>query len=283
MAVRYITTFNRKIYDATGKNLLESFVKTGQADNVLVYGEGLSDIPCGELIDITKCPELAYVRQNFHDIIGSEYGGGATNLTGFNQRWFGWFHKIVAQYDALTRRPTDDYTIFLDSDVRCIRPLTEDDLKSIAGPVVSIMNGERVAVETGVIVYAPDHEKVRWFINSYMDLYLSGEFQHSMDRWDDSNGMTFTWNRFPGLVKDLAGGLTSVQHQNSNGHTTGGQVLPITPLGEFFEHDKGIHWRMGIEECPGNPAAQPQPKQDMVAPKPKRLFSRVVETLRGRS
>jgi len=283
MAIRYITTFNRKIYDATGRQLLESLAETGQADNILVYGEGLSDIPCGELIDITKCPELSYVREQFHDLISTEYGGGATHLTGFNQRWFGWFHKVVAQYDALIRRPTDSYTIFLDSDVRCVRPLTDTDLESFAGPVVSIMNGERVAAESGVIVYAPQNEMVRWFINSFMDLYLSGEFQHSMDRWDDGYGMSFTWKRFPGLVKDLADGLTSVQHQNSNGHTTGGQVLPITPLGKFFEHDKGIHWRMGIEECPGNPAAQPQPALNATPPKPKHLFSRVVETLRGRS
>jgi len=243
--MRVITTFNDRLYQASGKDLLASLATAWPEAEVLVYEELTAarlDVPTVPIADV---PELHRVRASYPELIAPEYGGPADHLTGFNRRWYGWFHKIVAQYDALVRRPTGGLTLFLDSDIRVIAPPSEADLRRTIDRPVGVMQGTREAVESGVIVFDEGTPGPAEFVTHLMDLFLTGEFRR-LPRWDDGYVVGVCAKKYPQLACDVAAGRTAIAHTNSNGHATAGQILPVTPWAAYFEHDKGVHMRQGI-------------------------------------
>lgn len=246
MSLRIITTFNQKMYEASGKELLDSVFEFIPDAQVLAYVDDPVAGDGADFIDLTTLPERAYVLKKFAHLIPETHGGSASELTGFNQRWFGWFQKIIAQYDTLLRRPHEGWTLFLDADVRCIQPIDTRRIDELLDSPVNFMRGDRKAIESGVIAYKSNDQRTRWFIQHFMSLFLSGQFQ-SLERWDDGFVMTTCAELFSDFAHDMAQDADSVEHINSNGHKTSGQILPVTPLGQYFEHDKGKHWRIGLE------------------------------------
>ena len=243
--MRIITTFNDRLYDASGRDLLASIRTHLPHADLLVYEELDQirlDVPT---VAIRELPELAMVRENHRDVLASEYGGTADTLTGFNRRWYGWFHKIVAQYDALIRRPTEGLTLFLDCDIRVLKPFDANDILSTVQKPVGVMRGRREAVESGIITFDESTPGAAVFVQHVMNLFLDGSFR-DLARWDDGFVYGHCLNQYPQFAQDVAAGLTAVDHTNSNGHATGGQILPVTPWAPFFEHDKGVHWRKGV-------------------------------------
>jgi hypothetical protein len=244
--MRIITTFNDRLYSETGVALIDSLKLFLAPEQILVYGENMKTrIEGVQMVDVESLPELSQVAEACSDIIPREAGGRAEGLQGYNQRWFNWFRKVIVQYDAIVRRPTPGYTIFLDSDVRMIRLPDEERIATEVPDAVGVLLGDRDSVESGVVIYrGMDPDGVE-FVTSFLWLFLSGEFR-SLPRWDDGYTMRICMERHPDLVWDMASGMKAVKHRNRNGHETTGQLLPLTFLGEYFEHDKGMHWRRGI-------------------------------------
>ena len=122
------------------------------------------------------------------------------------------------------------------------------------------------AAETGVVVYRGDCSGARRFITAILDLFLSGDFLN-LPRWDDGYVTKHCADLMPDLVQDFAEGMEPITYRNSNGHETIGQVLPQTFLGDYFEHDKGVHWRRSVVPSVGDAA-------------PLSLFRRCVQVLK---
>lgn len=231
--------------------MLESLPGIMPDVSVFVYEELTEDTSFpGNVTPYKVCEvdEFKQVFQKHRDIIPAAMGGEASNLQGFQKRWFGWFRKIVTQYDLLMRHPFDGYTIFIDTDIRFLEPLTTTFVEEQVKKPVGVFKGNRDAIEAGLIIYAPVAEATT-FVGHYMDWFLSGRFRE-LQRWDDGFVMAQCMHEHPDLVQDLAQGIVASTFKNTNGHETGGQVIPQTPFGRIVEHDKGIHWRMGAAEKP---------------------------------
>lgn len=267
--MRIITTFNDALYRASAKALLESVHALLPDAEILVYEE-LEQESCDEpSVRVDELPEFQAVLEANRDIIPEEMGGTARGLEGYNRRWLGWFRKIVMQHDALTRRPHDGYTILLDTDARIVRPFTEELIRATVAKPIGVFKGGRDSIEAGVIFFDERSEQTADFARLFMDLFLSGEFRR-LERWDDGFAMEHCRQLMPRVVHDLAEGREPIEHTNSNGHSTGGHVLPQTVWGRYIEHDKGIHWRRGVVPT-FNPAARTPPH----------FLRRVMRRLRG--
>jgi hypothetical protein len=243
--MRIITTFDDGLYAASGKRLLESVARHLPGAKILVYEELTCERVGMPSVRVNQIPEFVQVFASHRDVIPREMGGSAERLEGYNRRWFGWFRKIVSQYDAITRNAYDGYTVFLDTDVRVIAPFSDEDIRAQLPKAVGVFMGLRDSIESGVIFYDGRAPLARPFVERFMDLFLSGQFR-ALPRWDDSFTMAHCMAQMPEAVHDFAAGIAPVEHTNSNGHTTGGQVLPATVWDHYLEHDKGIHWRGGV-------------------------------------
>ncbi len=243
--LRIITTFDDVLYRASGHRLLESIRAHLPHAQVLVYTELTQESISETSVPINILPEFASVADKNQDIIAT----ADTALEPFNRRWFGWFRKVIAQHDALVRRPFDGYTVFLDADVRVIRSFPVALITQQLHRPVGVFRGDRESIESGVIFY--DEKKIAAvdFVRSFMNLYLSGEFRRQRF-WADNYIMQCCAESFPDAVQDLAQGRTAIKYRNSNGHSTSGQILPQTVWGDFLEHDKGLHWRQGLVTAP---------------------------------
>lgn len=268
--MRIISTFNQSLFENSGRHLIES-IRAHLSCELLIYTEDLPPIEGATCLDVTKVPEFELVRRAHSDVIGEGDKPPRVKLEGFNKRWFNWFRKIVAEYDAMVRQPYAGITLFLDSDIRITRAFDDRVARQWLTRPVGIFRGTREAVETGMIFYDGAHLETRNFVTNYMNLFLSGEFR-KFPRWDDSYTMSVCADRYPHLVCDFAAGQEPVEHVNSNGHRTDGHVLPLTPWGDYMEHDKGIHWRKGIAATVHVHSSQPKRK-----PWYKRLFKRIAQ------
>lgn len=243
--IRIITTFNEELYAASGRALLQSISTHLPGVEVLVYEE-LSgtrlDVPT---VPIAGLPEFEAVRDRNRDVIGAAAG----SLEPYNRRWFGWFRKVVAQHDALVRRPFTGYTLFLDADVRVMAPFDAELIRAQLRLPVGMFRGDRESIESGVIFHDGTQPAAAEFARRYMALYLGGAFRR-LPVWADNYVMMACAEAMPGVVQDLAAGCRATRHRNSNGHETGGQILPQTSWGRYLEHDKGLHWRQGLVAAP---------------------------------
>jgi len=243
--MRIVTTFDDRLYAASGKTLLETVRRHLPSAEILVYEELTSEQVDGPSVRVDRLPEFEQVLRDHRDIIPTDMGGTAVKLKGYNRRWFGWFRKVIAQYDALTRRPYEGYTVFLDSDVRVTAPFGDAEIRAELQAAVGVFKGLRESIESGVIFYDGTSPLAPAFAERFLHLFLSGEFR-DFPRWDDSYVMAQCMSQMPEAVQDLAAGIASIEHTNSNGHTASGQVIPATGWNRYLEHDKGVHWRKGV-------------------------------------
>ncbi len=243
--MRIITTFDDRLFVASGKRLLESVARHLPGAEMLVYEELKSERTDVPSVRVDQLPEFVEVMSRHRDVIPREMGGTAERLEGYNRRWFGWFRKIVSQYDAITRNTYDGYTVFLDTDVRAIAPFADEVIRAQLPKAVGVFTGLRDSGESGGSFYDGRAPLARPFVERFMNLFLSGQFR-ALPRWDDSFTMAHCMAQMPDAVHDFAAGIAPLEHTNSNGHTTGGQVLPATVWDRYLEHDKGIHWRGGV-------------------------------------
>lgn len=273
--MRFITTFNDKYYRASGKQMLATLREFVPDADVLVYEELDEETITEPSVKVDELPEFHLVLENNRDVIPVDMGGdGTAELKGFNRRWFGWFRKILAEHDALTRNTYDGITILLDTDVRMVKPITDAWVEERLHRPVGVFQGDRPAVEAGVVVYDGRQQLAVDYITHLMGLFTSGEFR-KIDRWDDGYMMTQAINNMPESAIDFAEGLYQVEHTNSNGHMTGGHVIPQTEWGAIFEHDKGMHSRSGVAPSLMLPAEDKPDESKSPASEPTTIWSQI--------
>ena len=148
--MRVVTTFDERLYQETGRHLVESLRSHLTSEQILVYGENMTSPLYGvQMLDVASLPELDQILVACRDIIPRESGGDADTLKGYNQRWYNWFRKVIVQYDAIVRRPNSGYTIFLDSDVRMVKSPDEAVMASVLVSAVGVLLGDRESIESG--------------------------------------------------------------------------------------------------------------------------------------
>lgn len=256
----WITSFNRKLWEASGKHLVETFLFFAPQGDFLVFLEDdkRDYIPSNirtETLDLSD-PDLATYLERNKKVIPVEQGGSATEPMclcadgpyapdsplhdmpcpgqWFNKHNFRWFKKMWCWNKALTICKQEGYDAFvwLDCDCRFVsRGLTIKEVdKWFHGRPVFYFKHTRPVMETGIVGFFGAHaEKI---IKTIMEWCLSGR-NRTLVRWDDSYILQKAMNRLRIVGTDLAIGVT-----------TNAQVIPGSAPSAWLTHDKGTHKRM---------------------------------------
>lgn len=259
MDILWVTSFNRQLFEASGKKLIQTFHDTNTTGDLLLACENGVEYEqeCRECLtcDLEGHPTLTNWLARNIDIIPGHLGGvatecdcpvqgdklapGAKHRRGCHWAWFNricsrWFRKLPAievgmqgEYDAV---------VWIDSDCFFRKQVTANDVMDLfSGQDVFYLKGPyRKVPECGVVGYNLQG-RGREFFREFLDCYQSGIFRQ-LERWDDS--YVFDYVRQNGVVPFGSVDLASPRH-GRNGH-----VVEHSRIGPWIGHDKGKHGRV---------------------------------------
>jgi len=252
--ILYITSFNKKLFDATGNGFIKSFYEN-QKDDLFIGTE--DNIP-----QLENYPVKIYQLENDSilqqwtkaniDII-PYYAGGQSRPCdcnfgsqkkhikycpwwGWNRNAYRWFRKVITIYYALQTFSSEyDWFFWVDCDCVFTRIIKHERIEKYNKmDVLHLIGTFRNADETGLILFNMNN-KGGDFIKKWMKKYTSGSFRKD-DRWDDGYQLTMVRRAYPSEFKyyDMAAGIH------------GRNVAHKSIFGKHIRHHKGIHWRTGI-------------------------------------
>jgi len=257
--ILYVTTFNKRLYTTTGRNILRGFQESGtEGDFFIAYEDNIGEqIPDSDRFIVRKMDGYPFLNdwlKKNEDIIPASRGGRCEEVlesgkidfglalkfeSKFHKRFADWFRKIAALKMAMDYKDSYDALVFLDCDVVFRKRITEHDMLGIfagipRGVAVFYHMGEwrkshGRGVESGIIGFHMKNEG-DVFLEKVFDKFTSGEFRN-YKRWDDAWVFTMVIEENPNInTRDLV-----------NVRRSGGHVVHLGHLGEFLEHKKGCH------------------------------------------
>jgi|TARA_R110002050_G_scaffold11335_5_gene38338 hypothetical protein len=265
--VLYVTSFNKQLFDLTGKKMVESFLETDiEGDLLVTYEENIgSSIPESDKVKLYNLDDSEFLSswlEKNKDIIPKDFGGDFSGCNcaslnpskhhlknhirrcpgvGFNRRACFWFRKIVAMQQALQIAEKEDYNriIFIDSDVVFKERLTSNALDIVfknagyffhLGPHRRQMN---TGIESGFIGFSKDNRGFE-FLNLVINSFKSGDFR-KYDRWDDGFVFRMIWEENPQFPhRDVVKPHQLIRY---------GHVVRFGFFSKYLEHEKGSHTR----------------------------------------
>ena len=121
------TTFNKKIYEFSGRDLISSIKEKMPKTKIVAYKEFNEDIGV-KSVDISKIKTLNKVIRENLDIIHESFGGKSQDNDFWNKRWPGWLRKVVMAHHAVCTKNYNDMLVFVDSDIRFEKQIKENEL-----------------------------------------------------------------------------------------------------------------------------------------------------------
>lgn len=253
MLIHYLTSFSRKLYETTGKNLVKSYgqcqIKLGEPNWLLQYSE---DDGVGRPIN----PEyLSWYLNTFKHLIPPNLGGTAKGCicgvkpgkatfkvvhepgchnTLWNRNAYRWFHKVVAlktYIDGLNSSNTPDYLVWLDCDCYFKQHLPNQVIADLCDKydICYLKGTKREAIESGILIFNLKEDGasiiIQWFWRYQKQFFLAD------NRWDDGYQLTKVVESTLFLCKDLVAGKPVSRPADD---------CPLTP---YIGHDKGTHVR----------------------------------------
>lgn len=257
MSVLYVTSFNKTLYQNSGRKMLDSFYNTKCEGDMLVTYDGsfqkdYGRYPALDRYCLDKDPWLAAWTANFKEYLPEKYGGvkhpnyeyglekyppgrERDGIIEFRQGAGRWAKKTTAMKVAFDKFK-HDYIVYLDCDIVIRRKITMDFIyqNSKDFDVVYHMGNFRIqqgmGIESGVIIF--NVKRGREFLNSFFDLYTSGKFLN-YKRSDDGYLLWENVKLLPHLsYRDLV-----PDHQVKHG----GHVVREGIFKDYLEHYKGSH------------------------------------------
>ena len=268
-SVLYITSFNGPLFVATGCKLVHSFNKRNvEGDLFIVYEDDIS-IPKFDknnqpidnqiLYKMDDDPFLIKWLEENEDIIPQKYGGKAPLCDGCpnpDHNWQGhiegclngtyhsrvshWFRKIVALKVAMEKYAENyDMVVWCDCDIVFKERLSASFIAEVLGDYGAFYflgphrREVKSGVESGFMAFSKANGGYE-FITTIIDKYEDGTFRNYPRRND---GYVFQK-----VFEEVdVPSLDLVVHGRK-----GMEVMDESIFGEYFEHFKGYHWRVGI-------------------------------------
>lgn len=272
MRVLWLTSCSRDLWQASGKTLIASFVRTRSEGDLFVAGEGLTkdDIPVAArvtLYDLAKNSWLvSWLAENapympkalgglMEEPLCTCPGGPFSPKPNLHRprcpgSWWQkqasrWFRKIAALQHVRERfdldKPTRKYdaVVWVDSDCVFRRRTVQANVAAWFGRTARAscfyVQSTRKAIEAGVVGYlfaGPGGNKL---VENVVERYRSGRYRQS-PRWDDSWQIQEALEETKVRKRDLAYAV---------GEHAG--VVGTSLLGPYLAHEKGLHGRtLGI-------------------------------------
>lgn len=232
--IYFVTTFNQKIYDISGKYLLKTF-------DFYVNDPNLKLIIVNENTDLSKISNKHIIYDIFENnffndwlkkykkFIPEKYGGtNKEELSYWNNRFSLWARKVFALQLVKNKIHNPELIIFLDSDILIKKTINYKYLiKKFPNNIdLYYTYGKKrkastfVSVESSFLVFTPPFVLVDEWINIFNIFY-------NYPRWDDGYLLEMVINKTKYLTKDI-GSANNIPLRN-------------TDMGKFFKHNKGVN------------------------------------------
>ena len=254
-SVLFITSFNQKIFDVSGKDLLKTFTNYVAEEQPIALYVGVENcrIPSEYANPKIYFREISnqeflkqWLREN-EDIIPEEFGGKFTKKWGPQENdWFRrnacrWFRKLIAIRAAAKEFGDYSYFVWVDADCTFHKNVTADLVRMSwfrNGAVDGfVLQYSRFVPETGVFGVNMTNRTGVEIINELTDRYKSGNFRED-PRWDDSyqlhKAIEAVRENFGTIVIDLANYIGPFE-----------SVVEHSVIGEVLTHAKGTHGNRG--------------------------------------
>lgn len=262
MSILYLTSFNEKLYNASGREMLESFYSSGCEGEIAITYNGNNPLPANFrpyiALDLDKSDWLISWKNRFKEYLPKKYGGvDNPNLTinldpknqirykngmFFREQTGRWMYKVAALQSILDLAQNFSYLIYCDCDTVFKKPIVKTvlDQKFKNVDVAYHLGQYRLAgdngIESGFVVYNME-KAAKLFLQEYFRLYDSGDFLKYY-RFDDGYILHMTT-----LLHKQFNYLDMVEpHQLQNG----GHVVRNGIMRDFIEHNKGLHLRSNV-------------------------------------
>jgi hypothetical protein len=238
--ILYVTSFNKHLYNSTGKNLLKTFVSHKTEGDLLITYEDDIDIPKHEALHFYNLDDDDYLNnwlESNKSIIPVRLGGAFEGEfeNKFHERAAEWFRKIASLHHAVTLGY--DKIIFLDCDVVVNKHLPESKINEVFGESSMFYHFgphrqmHRSGIESGIIGFDMTKDGGK-LLNHVFQKYDDGSFE-KYTRWDDAWMFTVAVMENPHInTKDIV-----------SRHSRSGHVVADGELSEHLQHFKGIHWK----------------------------------------
>lgn len=263
MNILYITTFNKKMWEVSGKNMVESFLRTNCEGKMLICYEGLKfsiknfspDMiaKAKDSVLLYNIEESEFLRSwlsENKDAIPPDMGGKANErncpmaFLPWNLRAAGWFRKIVTFDYAMNTYGRDfDAIVFVDSDCEFKKGISSNLIeKAFNNTHVFYHWGKHrpqkgLGVESGFIGFTMDKQG-KEILQYWIDKYKGKEFRRYA-RWDDGgmfSNVLIERKDIP--VNDLVGDYESEGRKS--------HVVEHGMFKNYLVHNKGMHRNIGI-------------------------------------
>jgi hypothetical protein len=255
----YVTSFDQKMYEMSGKLLIDTFTKLNPKYYLAICYEGMefnTDNPQLLPYNMDESKFMNdWLKTNENDI-PAEYGGKATKENNpelfanyFNRAASKWFRKIVAiDYGIKKYGQYFKYVVWLDADCYARAHLPESlvDAMFSKHDFMFHLSSKRISMDLGIesSILGFRNNMGYKFMDIVSDKFKDGSFKQ-YKRWDD--GWVFrevvdeevekNKNRKPNEVikfLDLVGNIDVKKMRKS-------EVVPYGPFRDYFVHEKGKH------------------------------------------
>jgi len=267
--ILYLTSFNERLYRATGQYMIDSFIRCRiEGDLLATYEGNPSYIVNPQQIDSHNEDQQFFfynldqdtflqdwIEAN-RDIIPPKYGGDClafedkesgkwtndtdqTWITGFNFQAARFFRKIASINYAMRYSSDYELVVLLDCDTLFKKYLPEK-------VILDTINDKEVlyhlgcnrrlrgtGIEAGFMVFRTSSAFPRLVI----ECYISGQFRQ-YNRWDDG----FIYRK----VLEEHPEIPTIDVVPDHQEKVGGHVIPYSIFGEYVDHFKGSNQRAGI-------------------------------------
>lgn len=272
MNILYVTTFTLEMFKASGRLMIESFMKTKTDGTILICSEYFKYNPQdpshlesrksrraaekhNKIIshDMTKDKFLKKWIADNQKIIPVHMGGVATMencpkaFGPGNIRAAGWFRKIVALDHALSNYGDNyDAIVFVDSDCIFKKRIEFSTIESILSEhscfyhLGNARKKKGMGVESGFVGFKNDKDGYG-LLNIWISKYRDGDFE-KYDRWDDGGMLRYVIEENADMSStDLVMEKKRVGKGKSQSH-----VVERGIFSNYIEHYKGLHKNLGI-------------------------------------
>ena len=255
----YVTTFNEKFFNASGKAMLDSFFKNKIDDDILVCYEGFE---FQEKYNYLKHKNILlcnlgndsflkdWLSENKNNI-PPDLGGSADpkkNPTAFlrhNLRAAGWFRKIASLRIAIQKyKKNYKSIIMIDSDCKILLKIDDKIIEKafLNYSVFYHWGDERKAKgqgpETGLVGFKMDHDGL--FVAEKWINYFENKKFTRFARWDD--GGVFGY-----VLEDIEfRRCIDLVNKNIKSPLSQSHVIDRGIFANYVIHEKGIHKKIGI-------------------------------------
>lgn len=255
--ILYLTSFNRKIFENSGRRLLSSFVKYEIKTPILVcYEDSDFDFPH---ITKTSFPPLVLLTYNLdtdeylksweiqnRHLIPKEYGGQADRKTKpyvysmWNYRMSKWFRKVVSLKYATTLTGYK-YLVWIDSDAYLIKHLPDELIRKQLDVENVIMfyylgkerRGRDYGIESGFLGFKSPFVIIEKMVEIY-----NGRFW-KYKRWDDG----YILKKAVEIIEKEKGQQYRMLDIAGKEHDV---INNPNPFYNYVRHEKGKHAREKI-------------------------------------